>query len=325
MISFGLSMTMAVAPCELTNTMRSGKCESLPQETQTIRSGGGSQPLISVCIPSYNNDEFIAYTLESVLKQTYANLEIIITDDKSTDKTVSVIKGFTDPRIKLIQNETNLGIGLNWNKGLGLATGKYVKVVCGDDVLYPDCLRRQVEALESPSHSQAVLAICNSDVINANGQIVLRRRCRFKPGLARGKDLIRDCVRWGANRIGEPVVGLFKREVLAKSGMFDPANPYMIDLAFWAEVLKQGDAFIDESRLAAFRISRSSVTAKVGFKQAMYFRRFIRKMHRDPAYRINSLAVLTGYVLSLQWCILRNVLTHFQAVRRSEKQVQRLL
>jgi len=285
----------------------------LLQTAQTPHFGGGSQPLISVCIPAFNNGDIIAATLDSVLKQTYPNFEVIITDDHSTDKTVSVIESFTDPRIKLIQNEATLGLGGNWNKAVSCATGKYVKLLCGDDLIYPDCLGLQMEALENAANSGAVLAVCNTDVVNANDKIVLRRKSRFFPGLVSGRKLIRNSVRWGTNLIGEPVVGLFKRDVLDRSGLFDPTNPYLIDLAFWAELLKHGDAFMDQSRLAAFRISANSVSTKVGLKQAASFRKFIRKVRADPVYRVSWLDVMLGCFLSFQWCILRNLLISVQA------------
>jgi hypothetical protein len=122
-------------------------------------------------------------------------------------------------------------------------------------------------------------------------------------------------VRWGTNLIGEPAVGLFRREILARAGMFDPSNPYVIDLAFWAELLKHGDAFIDRSRLAAFRISRGSVSTKVGLKQAAFFRTFVRKMRADPAYQLGAGDVASGYLLSLLWCALRNFLISFRTGR----------
>jgi glycosyltransferase involved in cell wall biosynthesis len=272
----------------------------------------GSTPLISVCIPAYNNENFIAQTLASVLNQSCRDFEIIICDDRSTDATVAAITKFTDPRIRLITNESNLGIGANWNKTLALATGKYVKLICGDDVIYPECLARQLEVLENPAHSQVVLAACLSNVIDSNNGIIFRRRSVLNAGQARGTSLISSCVRWGTNLIGEPAVGLFRREVLARSGMFDPSNPYVIDLAFWAEVLKYGDAFIDRSRLAAFRISRGAVSAKVGLRQAAYFRTFVRKIRRDPAYHLSPLDMTLGYLLSLQWCVLRNFLISFR-------------
>jgi glycosyltransferase involved in cell wall biosynthesis len=137
-----------------------------------------SHPLVSVCIPSFNGEEFIATTLESILTQTFADFEVVIADDKSTDRTVPIIKGFKDPRIRLIENEQNLGLGRNWNKVLSSAQGEYVKLLGDDDLLYSQCLARQVEALEHPANASAVLAICNRNVINARNEVVMRRRCQ---------------------------------------------------------------------------------------------------------------------------------------------------
>lgn len=267
----------------------------------------GTEPLISVCIPAYKNADFIGATIESVLGQTYRNLEIIITDDRSPDDTVSVAKRFPDPRIRLFENETNLGVGGNWNRALSCATGKYIKLMGADDLIYPECIQRQVEALENPSHANVVLAVCNSEVVNPSGKVVMRRRFRFRNGVAKGKNLIGKCVRWGTNLVGEPVVGLFKREVLARSGMYDPSNPYWLDVIFWAELLKYGDAFMDQNRLAAFRISGGSVTTSFGFKQTAYTRSFIRRMRRDPVYQSSAIDSLCGFIFSVPICLARNL------------------
>ena len=277
-----------------------------------------SEPLISVCIPAYNNEAFIAATVESVLRQTYREFEIILTDDHSTDGTVAAIKRFSDTRIRLIQNETNLGFGGNWNKALGHAQGTYIKLLCADDLVYPDCLRRQVEALEAPGHSGAVLAVCNTDLINASSQVIYSRKLRCPRGLVNGRRLIRRCVRCGTNLIGEPAAGLFRREILNRAGLFDPDNPYLIDLAFWAGLLRQGDAFVDENRLAAFRISADAMSTKLGRQQAASFRRFIRDMSADPFYRVGPADALLGRMLSFQWGILRNLMISFH-VRQTRR------
>jgi len=269
-----------------------------------------SPPLVSICIPSYNSEEFIATTLESLLGQSFTDFEVVISDDKSTDRTISKIKSFNDPRISLIQNEQNLGLGGNWNKVLSYARGEYVKLLGDDDVLYRECLSRQVAALENPVNAGAVLAICNRNVINARNEVVMRRRFPFGPGLVSGRKLIRNSIRWGSNLIGEPVVGLFRRRELSRSAMCDASNPYVIDLALWAKLLKRGDAFIDADYLAAFRISREKTSAKIGRRQAAYFRDFVRAMRRDSFYRVSVFDMMPGYLLSAQWCLLRNLFIH---------------
>ena len=142
----------------------------------TLKNHMPSQPIVSVCIPSHNSQEFIATTLEGILDQTFGDFEVVIADDKSTDRTVPIIKSFKDPRIRLIENQLNLGLGRNWNKVLSCAQGEYVKLLGDDDLLYPQCLARQIAALQRPANATAVLAICNRNLINARNEVVMRRR-----------------------------------------------------------------------------------------------------------------------------------------------------
>lgn len=266
-----------------------------------------TQPLVSVCIPCYNGAEFLPRTLQSVLNQTFTNFEVVIADNHSTDGTVPIIQSFADSRIRLIRNGSNLGMIANLQKVLSCATGKYVKLLCADDLLHTECLSRQVSVLQNPSNSSAVLAICNRNVIDAQDRVVLRRRFPFPAGLQKGERLVRSCVRWGTNVLGEPAVALFGRGGLARIGTLDSSNPYFIDLNIWAELLKQGNAFIDPDYLAAFRISNRGASATIGRHQAAYFRRFVRTIRNDPSYRVTPVDVMLGYALSLLWCALRNI------------------
>ncbi len=103
--------------------------------------------LVSVILPTYNGELFIADTLQSVLDQTYKNLEVIIIDDASTDRTVEIIRSFNDDRIKLYVNETNLGIGENSNKALSLATGEFIMMQDHDDISSPSRAELQYKCL----------------------------------------------------------------------------------------------------------------------------------------------------------------------------------
>ena len=71
------------------------------------------EPLVSVCIPAYNNAEYIKDTIDSILNQTYQNIELVIVDDNSKDNTYELIQGIGDERIKLYHNDKNLGMSGN--------------------------------------------------------------------------------------------------------------------------------------------------------------------------------------------------------------------
>lgn len=272
----------------------------------------GSQPLVSICIPSYNGAQFIVDTIESVLHQSFEDFEIIVLDDASTDDTVAIIQRFKDRRVRLVRNPVNLGMGANWNRVLSLGLGKYVKLLCEDDVLSPDCLERQVAVLESHRHHNVALAICNRDVIDCHGKVVLKASKRLQPGRIGGRQLVKKCLCCGSNVIGEPAVGLFRRELLKSGNVCDPSNPYVSDLSLWAEVLRHGDAFVDPEVLASFRVSSGAATASIGLKQASSFWRFARQMRRDRFYRASAWDLGCAYLLSTQWCLLRNAFIHFK-------------
>jgi glycosyltransferase involved in cell wall biosynthesis len=107
-------------------------------------------PKVSVLMTSFNREKYIAEAIDSVLNSTYANFELIIVDDCSNDNTVVIATKYTqrDPRVKLFINEENLGDYPNRNKAASYATGKYIKYLDSDDVMYPQCLEVMVTAME---------------------------------------------------------------------------------------------------------------------------------------------------------------------------------
>lgn len=108
------------------------------------------KPKVSVVIPTYNQEKYIAETLESVLNQTYKNLEIVVADDCSKDNTVQIISYYAerDKRIKPLFASHNQGISKNFNRAFDACTGKYVAFLGGDDVMFPEKIARQVSFLE---------------------------------------------------------------------------------------------------------------------------------------------------------------------------------
>ena len=107
-------------------------------------------PLVSVVMPAYNAEQYAAPAIESILSQTFADFELIIIDDGSTDNTAAVIEGFSerDSRIRTF-HQPNSGAAATMNRGCALATGKYIARMDADDLSHPQRLKRQVEFLES--------------------------------------------------------------------------------------------------------------------------------------------------------------------------------
>jgi len=104
-------------------------------------------PLISVCIPTYNREKILSHTLESVLNQTYKNIEIIISDNCSNDKTWKIIKDYAhkDERIKIFQMKRNVGPVKNWQNCFNHSRGEYIKFLWSDDYLDLDYLEKSIK------------------------------------------------------------------------------------------------------------------------------------------------------------------------------------
>ncbi len=107
-------------------------------------------PLVSILMTAYNREKYIAEAIESVLASTYTNFELIIVDDCSNDTTVEIAKSYelNDKRIKVYINEKNLGDYLNRNRAASYATGKFLKYLDSDDLVYPYGLEAYVNSME---------------------------------------------------------------------------------------------------------------------------------------------------------------------------------
>lgn len=103
---------------------------------------------ISIVTASYNYQDYIKETIQSVLDQTYSDWELIIVDDCSTDNSVDVIKSFSDDRIKLFINEKNLGLAETIKLGIENATGEWIAFLESDDILREDYLEQKVNVLK---------------------------------------------------------------------------------------------------------------------------------------------------------------------------------
>src|SRR5262245_24449723 len=113
-------------------------------------------PKVTVVIPVYNRERYVAAAIESILAQTFPDFELLVIDDGSADRSREVIRSYRDPRLHLVCNETNLGIPKTRNRGLQLAQGEYLAFLDSDDWAYPERLAKQVAFLDSRPDYAAV-------------------------------------------------------------------------------------------------------------------------------------------------------------------------
>ena len=123
--------------------------------------------MISVIVPLYNKEDFVATSIGSILKQSYSDYEIIIVNDGSTDKSVNIVKAFNDRRIRII-NQENAGVSAARNKGIEEAKGEYIAFLDADDVWNEDYLATLMELVEN--YSQCDVFATNYEFCDANGK-----------------------------------------------------------------------------------------------------------------------------------------------------------
>lgn len=109
------------------------------------------EPLVSIMIPVFNRQAIISETLECAIKQTYPNIEIVISDNCSTDGTWSILEEYAkkDNRIKIYRNEVNVGPVLNWKKGIDKLQGEYTKILWSDDLISLDFVEKAIELFDA--------------------------------------------------------------------------------------------------------------------------------------------------------------------------------
>ena len=226
------------------------------------------QPLVSIVIPAYNNADYLDETMKSVLGQTYTNLEVIVSDHASTDDTWAVMQRYSsDARVTLLHTEGGGGALRNWNRVSQAATGELIKLVCGDDLLYPTIVAQQVAALIAAPG--AVLAASPRDIVDANGAPVLKNRgLAGLIGVHDGTVAVRKTITQGTNIFGEPGCVMMRRSVLEKVGWWDSRWPYLIDETSYSMVLLEGKFVGVPGSLAGFRISDSQWSVRLVAEQA---------------------------------------------------------
>lgn len=122
-------------------------------------------PLVSVVIPAYNAEKWIAKTLHSVLQQTYDRLEVIVVDDGSRDATVDIVQNIaaTDPRVILLQ-QNNAGVAIARNRGIACASGELIAPIDADDLWHPQNLEKQVERMQRAGNAVGVVYSWSVDI-----------------------------------------------------------------------------------------------------------------------------------------------------------------
>ncbi|MBR5799825.1 MAG: glycosyltransferase [Lachnospiraceae bacterium] len=215
--------------------------------------GNKIKPLISVILPVYNGEKFVAETIESILNQTYENLEVIIIDDGSADGSREVISSYQDARIKAVFLPRNCNVCYAANTALQMATGEYIALTGHDDLWTEDKIAKQFAFMEANRAFHACFSWM--DIIDEEGKI----RNEKYPELAQ-RFMSNNCSRekWlkkllsGGNYFCAPSA-FIRGKVLRQVGYYHYGLLQLQDFDLWLRFLREGNFFIFKDKLVKYR------------------------------------------------------------------------
>ena len=235
-------------------------------------------PRLSVVVPTYNNADFVEAAVDSILGQTFEDFELVIADHSSRDDTWARLQPYAhDPRVRLLSTPAGGGAPANWSRVTEAATGTYLKLVCGDDLLEPTCLERQVEVLDR--NPGVVLTATRRLLIDARGeQVISARGLAGLSGRVPGRKAARRAVVVGSNIFGEPACVMMRRDAFEAAGGWADSEPYVIDQQTYCNVLMHGDFYAIPEPLASFRLSASQWSVNLAQEQSAQVVRFHHRL-----------------------------------------------
>ena len=223
-------------------------------------------PKISVVMSVYNGGKYLQEAIESILTQTYSDFEFIIIDDCSTDDSVNIIESYDDRRIRLIRNKHNLRLPASLNKGIKMATGKYIARMDADDISMPDRFDKQVTYMEA--HSEVVAAGGSFQAIDENGNNLYIHHSTT------GEKLAKYCLM--PSPMAHPTVMMRRDVIVANNLFYDEQYSSAQDYDLWQRINKKFKIDNLPDILLRYRIQSNSISVAK------------RQQQQDNTYKIFS-------------------------------------
>ena len=212
-------------------------------------------PLVSVIMPAYNSEKYIDEAIDSILVQTYREMELLVIDDGSSDSTWSELLKYNDKRIRPIKNNRNKGIAYTTNLGISESGGKYIALMDDDDIAFPERIALQVEYMES--HPEIDILGGRSVDIDGNGNVISEFAVpHYNPKYIKAMLLIQ-CVDF---RNGTAMI---KKDFLNRTGLkYKDEYLGMQDYRFYMEASKNGKISTIPDFLLKWRLHGQNETVR---------------------------------------------------------------
>ncbi|MFZ5448837.1 MAG: glycosyltransferase family 2 protein [Thermodesulfobacteriota bacterium] len=230
-------------------------------------------PLVSICIPAYNVEPFIRETLDSALAQDYPNLEIILSDDASTDGTVEIVTSYESKGVRLLKQEKNLGMTRNMNAVIRASQGKYVLKLDGDDTIEPQYVSSMVPVMEA--HPRVAFAHCACRLIDKDSKFLGYERS------IHGSFIRAGLKEWPRYIFGPRAVHIIfiRREPFEKVGGYNESF-HSQDWKLERDLLLVGDVYYNDQVLASYRVHN------IGKSRLAWYRAHDHLLHLDDIERL---------------------------------------
>lgn len=211
------------------------------------------KPKISIILSNYNGEQFIEYTIKSVLSQTYTDYEFIIIDDCSTDKSRDIIDSFDDCRIRKIYFDKNEHMCYAFNYAISIALGEYYARIDSDDCWHSEKLRKQIEYMEEHPECGACFTLVN--VVDENENILTADdtdRVELFEVQNRSRAEWINYFYFKGSCLCHPSV-LMRREVIEKVGVYNYSLLQIQDFELWTRIVKEYEIHVIQERLTNYR------------------------------------------------------------------------
>lgn len=208
-------------------------------------------PLVSIIIPTYNRANLLKRAIESVISQTYKNLEIIVVDDGSTDNTEQIVKECQDSRIQYIRHSKNRGLSAAKNTGIKNSKGDFIAFLDSDDEYLPEKVEKSIEVFKKAPENIGIVCSNFWRIEGEKKKIAVSKRTPFL------------------------YFGVFRKEVFEKIGFFDEELEIYEDLDFGTRLIcKFSSYFIDEP-LAIYHITKGSLSFSSNIERLIEIKKLI--------------------------------------------------
>ena len=242
-----------------------------------------NKELVSVMVLAYNAEKYITDLLESIKMQTYQRLELVVSDDASTDNTVKIVEEWCKNNKERFENvivrksKDNQGVTKNVNLGYRECNGKYIKLIAADDKLVEDC----IEAMVSKAEEEACNVLFGK--IEAFGTNIIKHEypVNYKFYQMTAREQYKQLL--AVNEVAAPTV-FIRKSILVKNGYCDERFPFMEDYPLWLKLTKNGEQLkLLDKIVVNYRRTEDSLTTTTGktIVGKKYFRTYKRFFYQE--------------------------------------------